>query len=277
MENIVPFTEFNAGNVKVNPKIRTLESGGKMVYLSYNDKPLVIQTPELVAPYGLSKWDNDGKSAAKYSLDLSFKGMDSKEHIAKFYKAMQEFDSSMVEQGLKHSEEWFKKSYKSKEVVEALYTCVLRRSKDDKYPPTLKMTVPVDMNTGDFKCKVFDKRPPHGNLDLNTINLKGAKVTAIVQCTGVWIAGTKFGTTWKVVQLRVEQVAKITEYAFQDIQGDTADDLDEDDDEHDGKVVVPAAAAKEKDDDDFVESEEEDEEDELEKKPVVVAKKGGKK
>lgn len=267
MENIVPFTEFNPALVKVT-KLRTLDNGGKMVYVTYNDKPLVIQTPELQAPYGLSKWDNDGKNPAKYTLDLSFKGMDSKELVKQFHSALQEFDTKMIQFGLAHSEDWFKKSYKSKEVVEALYTCTLRRSKDDKYPPTFKMSVPFDHNSEEFRCKVFNKRPPHEQIDLHTANLKGAKVTAIAQCTGVWIAGTKFGTSWRIVQLRVEPVAKITEYAFKEIAGDAADDLEE---EEEDVVEKPVAAKKtDDDDDDFVESEE----DELEGKPV---KKGGKK
>jgi hypothetical protein len=264
----VSFTDFNAANVKLS-KLRTLDNGGKIVYLSYNEKPLVLQTPEMVAPYGMSKWDNDGKGPAKYTLDLSFKGMDTRDLLKKFYTSLQEFDSNMVKGGLQHSEEWFKKKYQSAEVVEALYTCVVRRSKDDKYPPTFKMTVPYDNNTGEFRVKVFDKVSKK-QVDLNDVNLKGAKVTALVQCTGVWIAGGKFGTTWKVVQLRVEQSAKITEYAFRDIEGDKADDLEEeeeeDDEDDDDVEVKPVGSVKE--DDDFVDSE-----DELEKKPAKVVKK----
>lgn len=272
MESIVPFTDFNAANVKLS-KLRTLDNGGKVVYLSYNDKPLVLQTPEMVAPYGLSKWDNEGKGPAKYTLDLSFKGMDTRDLLKKFHKSLQDFDANMIKSGLEHSEEWFKKKYNSKEVVEALYTCVLRRAKDNKYPDTFKMTVPYDNNTGEFKCKVFDKTTKE-QLDVNSVNFKGAKVTALVQCTGGWIAGGKFGSTWKIIQLRVEQSAKITEYAFKDIEGDKADDLEEEEDEDENeegtKVVNSKNTLTTDEEDDFVESE-----DELEKKPVkkVVTKK----
>lgn len=272
MNSIVPFTDFNASNVKLS-KLRALDNGGKVVYLSYNDKPLVIQTPEMVAPYGMSKWDNEGKGPAKYTLDLSFKGMESRDLLKKFLKSLQDFDAKMIADGLERSEELFKKKYNSKDVVEALYTFVVRRSKDDKYPPTFKMTVPYDNNTGEFTCKVFDKVTKE-QLDFNSVNLKGAKVTSLVQCTGVWVAGGKFGTTWKVIQLRVEQSARITEYAFKDIEGDKAEDLEEeDDDDEDAEEIVknaPPAARSTDEDDDFIESD-----DELEKKPVkkVVTKK----
>ena len=277
MENIIPFTDFSAAAVEVS-KLRTLENNGKMVYLSYKGKPIVLQTPEMIAPYGLSKWDNDGKIPSKYTLDLSFKGMDSRDMLKKFYDAMEEFDKSMLNSGFERSEEWFKKKHPSS-VIEALYTCVVRRSKDDKYPPTFKMTVPYDANSMDptggvcFTTKVFDKVSKN-KLDLNIVNLKQARVTAIVQCTGIWIAGGKFGTTWKALQLRVEQTSKIPEYAFRDIEGDNAD-LDEEDDEDDIDDVVNTSKTNDEDSDDFIEDDD-DAEDELEKKPVVSQKRGKK-
>lgn len=276
MENIIPFNDFNASLVEAS-KLRTLENNGKMVFLAYKGKPIVLQTPEMVAPYGLSKWDNDGKSPAKYTLDLSFKGMESREMLKRFHDSLDEFDKVMLKNGLEHSEEWFKKKHPAS-VIEALYTCVIRRSKDDKYPPTFKMTVPYDNNNMDptggicFKCKVFDKTTRE-KLDLNVLNLKQARVTAIVQCTGVWIAGGKFGTTWKVVQLRAEQTSKIPEYAFRDIEGDNAD-LDEEDDDDDDFPKSSKRATNTSDNsessDDFIDD---DEEDELDKKPVKGSKK----
>jgi hypothetical protein len=47
---------------------------------------------------------------------------------------------------------------------------------------------------------------------------RGSKVSAIVQCSGVWIAGSKFGLTMKIVQMKVcpEKVFKIEGYSFID-------------------------------------------------------------
>lgn len=270
MENIVAFTDFVPSNIKLS-KLRTLDNGGKVVYISYNEKPIILQTPEMIAPYGMSKWDNDGKGPAKYTLDLSFKGMDSRDTLKKFHTSLTDFDSFLVNGGLVNSEEWFKKKYTSKDVVEALYTCSLRRSKDDKYPPTFKMTIPYDHSTNEFRCKVFDKNTKE-LVNLNTVNLKGAKVTSLVQCTGVWIAGGKFGSTWKVVQLRVEQTSKITDYAFREIEGDAVgDDLDENSDEDDAADVIKEAPVPLKtssdSEDDLVESS--DDEIEMTKSKVV--------
>lgn len=263
MENIVPFTEFDVKNIHLS-KLRSLDNGGKVVSMLYkvpsgDSKLLILQTPQLTSPYGLSKWDNDGKGPAKYTLDLSFKGMETRELVQNFYQALTDFDGLLIENGLALSDEWFKKKYTSKDVVEALYTPVVRRSKDDKYPPTFKMTIPYDAATGEFTCKVYDKTTKQP-VDLNSVNLKAAKVTAIAQCTGVWIAGGKFGSTWKAVQLLVEPTTKITGYSFRDIEGDAAEEVSSDngkDHTKETSVVMNDA------DDDIIESSD----DELETKP----------
>jgi hypothetical protein len=275
MENIIPFTEFNPANIKLS-KLRTLDNGGKIVYLTHNGKPPVIQTPEMQLPYGLSKWDNDGKQAPKYSLDMSFKGMESRELLKKFFDNLNDFDEFMKKEGLANAEEWFKNKKATKDFVSGIYTHLVRRSADDKYPPTFKMTVPYDHEAKQFRCKVFDKVTKEP-LDLSEINLKGGKATAIVQCTGVWIAGKGFGTTWKLIQLRVEQSAKITEYAFRDIEGDQADDVESDSDEELDTNPTPINTVVQPPADDDDELTESDEEDELDKKPAKKVTTRGKK
>ena len=43
-----------------------------------------------------------------------------------------------------------------------------------------------------------------GTSDVDQVLVKRSQVSAIMQCTGVWFAGGKFGTTWKAVQVRVD-------------------------------------------------------------------------
>ena len=65
-------------------------------------------------------------------------------------------------------------------------------------------------------------------IDLSTIETKGAKITAIIQCLGLWAIAGKFGCTWKVLQMRVVPVATIKGWAFKDL-----DDKDDEDDDQD--------------------------------------------
>ena len=50
--------------------------GGNIVYIKYNDSPkITMQTCEVSAPFGLSTYTDDKTGQVRYSLDISFRGM----------------------------------------------------------------------------------------------------------------------------------------------------------------------------------------------------------
>jgi len=280
MESIILPANFDVNAVHYGvPK--TNDNGGKSIYLSFNRSPIVLQTPEMYAPFGKQKWEND-KGVAKYTIDLSFKGMEAREQLRVFFEKMSALDEKLVDDAHANAFEWLKKKGVSRDVVKELYTKLVRYPVDrntgeisNKYPPTFKLTLP--WKDGAFQCKVFDTK--RSEVDLNVVETKGARVTAIIQCLGVWVAAGKFGCTWKVLQMRVAPPPSIKGYAFKEVENDTVEE-DEEDDSDDEKVdgddvpqpaQVENATASEKEDD-LIESSE----DELETKkpePPKVAKK----
>jgi hypothetical protein len=213
--------------------------------MSLNRSPIVLQTPEMVAPYGVSNWNDDGKGPDKYSLDLSFKGKEARENLNTFFEKMVALDKKLVQQGFENSMTWLKKKYSSVDVVEALYTSMVKYAKDkntgeitDKYPPTFKLKLPYI--NGAFQCEVYDNKRNTVNLKelIDNGSLKGAKVTAIIQCTGIWVAGGKYGCSWKVLQMKVSPPAAIKGYAFKEVEDDKVEDSDiESDDEDSAKEL----------------------------------------
>lgn len=294
MSSIILPANLDVSNVTFSAP-RTLDNGGRAIYMSLNRSPIVLQTPEMVAPYGVSNWNDDGKAPDKYSLDLSFKGKEARESLATFFDKMSELDKKLVSDGMENSMTWLKKKYTSTDVVEALYTPMVKYAKDkttgeitDKFPPTFKLKIPY--TNGAFQCEVYDTK--RNSVDLKQLidsgSMKGAKVTAIIQCLGLWVAGGKFGCTWKVLQMRVSQPQTIKGYAFKDVEEEIAEesDIEDDDDTDSAKAVeimkhAPEEAVHTKtntndsDEDDIIESSD----DELEApapKPTVP-KKGAKK
>ena len=240
--------EFDINNVSFSD-VRMLDNGGKVVYVSYNNAPMILQTPQMVAPFGMSQWENEGKSNTKYTIDLSFKAMDKNPSMQAFYNALEEIDAKLVKDGFKHQQTWFKgKKYNSEEIVEALYTPLIRHAKDrqtgeitDKYPPTFKLTVPY--KDGKFTCEAFDDA--RNSVDIATVETKGSKVTAIIQCMGLWFAGGKFGSTWRIVQMKVVPNAAIRGYAFKEVAEDKLPDEDLEENVHaDPKEVMDLAVGK---------------------------------
>jgi hypothetical protein len=274
MDSIMLPAALDVKNVQFGTP-RTNDNGGKSIYLSFNKAPIVLQTPEMYAPFGMSKYDNDNGS--KYSIDLSFKGMESRKNLETFYEKMNELDEKLIDEGVTNSFDWLKKKGASRDVVKALYTKLVRHPIDKetgdistKYPPTFKLSLP--QQDGVFKCDVYDGE--RNVIDLNTVETKGAKITAIIQCLGVWVAAGKFGCTWKVIQMKVVPPASIRGYAFKEVANDA---IAEDVEDEVAAIEPPTQVTNNKpvdeddgdDDNDFVESSD----DELETKKPVAAKK----
>lgn len=246
MESIILPSNFDVSSVSYSAP-RTLDNGGRAIYMNLNRSPIVLQTPEMIAPYGVSNWNDDGKGPDKYSLDLSFKGKEGRPNLNTFFEKMVALDKKLVQDGVDNSMTWLKKKYNSVDVVEALYTPMVKYAKDkttgeitDKYPPTFKLKIPF-VNSA-FQCEVYDnKRKPVDLKQLiDTGAFKGAKVTAIIQCLGIWVAGGKYGCSWKVLQMRVSPPQTIKGYAFKELEDDKVDDSDieDDDDSVNGNEIL---------------------------------------
>ena len=223
---VVQHSDFNTANVSFTP-IKVLESGGKQAYLNYSSngssRSLTMQTASMAVPYGMNVYDKAGP--IKYSVDLSFRGYEddsptNKVHV--FYNTMQALDEFMVQQGVKNCQAWFKAKL-SEETVRAFYTPIIRVSKDANgnpkpYPPTLKVSLKQKKDSESFDISCYDAtKQPYEGVPLKELLVKGAQATVLVQCTGVWFAGSKFGLSWKGVQLRIDKLPdSIRGFAFAD-------------------------------------------------------------
>jgi len=218
---VVQSTEFDTSNISFS-QVKILESGGKQAYLNYAGRSLTMQTASMSVPYGMNVFDKAGP--AKYSVDLSFRGYEdgSNKKIKVFYDAMTALDEYMIDQGVKNSQQWFK-SKLSRDVVQAFYTPIVRIAKDANgnpkpYPPTLKVSLKKRNGSENFDVQAYDdQKRPYEGVPLEELLVKGAQITVLVQCTGVWFAGSKFGLSWKAVQVRVDRLPEsIRGFAFAD-------------------------------------------------------------
>lgn len=286
MEQVIRYNNFDASKVSFT-EMKVNRYGGKTVGIKYNGKRFVIQTPKMYLPYGLSEYqvtDTNGNNTGdvKYSLDLSFKGWNSENKTATktFYQCMNGLDNTLVQQGVENRVAWFKSKTHTTEVVKALYSTTVRRSKDretgevtDKWPPTMKAKL-YRKDDGSFKCETYNSK--RENVDFESSVTKGCYVQALLGCTGVWFAGGKFGLSWNVQQMIVHPARRITGFSFLDDEDDSEDvtvtettvssnalqfiedeDEDEDDDnengENEGDVTVEETADVDDEEEEIVE------------------------
>jgi hypothetical protein len=215
-QSVVYPSSFNSKNITISAP-RQLQSGAKQAYLNYGGERLVMQTAVAMSvPFGLNVADKFGP--AEYSVELSFRGNEQRPEIKEFMDVISQIDEQMLSEGVKNSKTWFKSDL-SRDVVKAFYTPSLKYSKDKEgnvlnYPPNIKLKLRKINN--DFETKFYDLNGnPYKGIPVEDLLVKGVQVTAIIECAGVWFAGSKFGLTWRAKQIAIHKLPeKIADFAF---------------------------------------------------------------
>ena len=236
MSNVVYPSTFDTKRITISA-LRSLQSGAKSAYLNYGGERLVMQSAvSMSVPFGLNCADKFGPPT--YSVELSFRGHDQRPEVKQFMDTMTALDEFMISEGVKNSKSWFKGDM-SRDVVKAFYTPLVKYSKDKdgnvlSYPPNIKLKLPK--NNGEFEAKFYDVNgTPYKGVPVEDLLVKGVQVTAIMECTGVWFAGSKYGLTWKAKQIAIHKLPeRIGDFAFKGLgSAPAATAEDEDDDEVD--------------------------------------------
>jgi len=213
-DTIVDATLFNAREIRYSaPKANA--SGGKSINILNKSTNTGIR---LSTPLMLTWGATDFEGNKKFEMSLQFPSEDYKtDDTTAFLKNMQTFEAKIKEDALANSKDWFGKVHKNAEVVDALYTPMLKYSKDKatgeadlSRAPTLRVKIP--MWEGSWKCEVYDEDgeklfPNPSNPILTPVELvqKGTQVASLIQCGGLWFANGKFGVTWKLIQVVVQK------------------------------------------------------------------------
>lgn len=173
--------------------------GGQHLFMNNKHEPkLRIQTPKCSVPFGVNEYNG------KYTMDLQIKGNEAEE----FKNKIQDLDKLILENGVKYSFQWFKKSL-HESVVTELYKSQLKQNGD--YPPLMKVKLPFKKDT--FDGEIYNEKCELVDIDYVK---KGCQVQAILENTGIYFTNGSFGTGWKVIQLKVFPSQKLTGYAFID-------------------------------------------------------------
>lgn len=263
MSSVMPITADNFDINKLTfSKVRTLDSGAKSAYVSYNGSKFYIQSAwEMTAPYGISA-PYSAKDAAPgapvtgdYSIDLSLAGFDQDGEVADYYNMLQSIDDLMKAEGLKNKVEWLNKPKATADIIEDNYSPLVKPAPVDKvtglpkpYPPTQKLKLKRD-KANNFTVAVFD--PDNNKLggDPQKVITRGSKVTVISECGGVWFANGKFGLTMRAIQVIVHSASagSIAENAFVRPAGRPAassNRVQDDDDEMESAAAAMMSATK---------------------------------
>lgn len=245
--SVVHPSSFSSKNITISAP-RTLQSGAKQAYLNYGGERLIMQTAVAMSvPFGINVADKFGPP--EYSVEVSFRGHEQRPEIKEFMEVMNQIDEAMLNEGVKNSKIWFKGDL-GRDVIKAFYTPSVKYSKDKEgnvlsYPPNLKLKLRKVNN--DFETKFYDLNgTPYKGIPVEDLLVKGVQVTAIIECAGVWFAGSKFGLTWRAKQIAIHKLPeKISDFAFKGLGSARAaaavEDVEENEEQEQEEVDDDAA------------------------------------
>lgn len=225
-QNVMMYTKFDANALTCGECTKNRAGGNQVSLLYNNNRRIVVQTPMMSAPFGLSEYVPENNAGpVKYSIDLSFKGHDTDPKVKQFMDIIRTIDERMVSLAVEHSKTWFGKQM-SKEIVEELYRPLIKESKQpEKYAPTMKLKIRPSRNTndpfGDIQAFNSDKEPFHMK-DFQA----GSGVKCIIDFSPIWFVNKQFGMTLNLVQLEVKTMpaGKLQGFAFQSDDEDLVSD-----------------------------------------------------
>ena len=202
-----------ASDVKYSkPKVNAV--GGKSVGIlnAATNSATYISTP-LMLTWGVNSFTDDKTGKTTYDMSLQFPTNEyANDDTRAFLENMKALEERIKADAIANSKEWFGKTKMSADVIEALWTPMLKYPKDKDSgefdmtrSPTLRIKMPVW--EGEWKCELYDMDRTQifpdndvpNRTPLDIIN-KGANIATVIQCGGIWFANGKFGITWKLFQ-----------------------------------------------------------------------------
>ena len=211
--------------------IRLNKAGGKSVPIKYNGQSLQIRLEKATYPMGVNV--RESENGTNYTLSLTLKGCDpyAKERAAPelgslgvLYNFLQDFQSKLLDHAETSSVKWFGKT-RSRSVLEDTMKQFISPSVEKvngewvasgKYPPSLKMKVPVyegrvAMDVADHMGKPLEVTVDDARDASYIANVFPKRVEAsIVVTPSVYVSGQGWGVTWRVSYARVAPPQRLT-------------------------------------------------------------------
>jgi len=196
------------------PKVNA--NGGKSIGIlnAKANKSLYLSTP-LMLTWGVNEYVDDKSGRKTYDISLQFPQEEYHTKSTKaFLKSIQDFENKIKKDAVENCKDWMNKNKMSAEVVDALFTPILKYPKDKNTgdsdytrSPTLRIKLPVWEDEWKFELYNLDQdRIFPNDMGTSPIDLipKASNVATVIQSGGIWFAAGKFGVTWRLVQAVVK-------------------------------------------------------------------------
>jgi len=256
---IINCAELNINDIKMYAP-RATNGGGKNIGMTNKrtNTGIRLELP-IMRTYGATDYEGN----RNYSFGLQFPDINDPSTPPEYKNSLDkliEFEHFLKQKILDNSKEWLQKQLKGLDMVDMIWTPMLKypnktdKSGDKDYlrPPTLNVKLPCweskwtsEIYDDEGIC-VFSAEQNIGETPLEFIT-KGTQIAAIIQCGGIWVVSGKVGVVWKLVQA-------VTKQANTSITGKCLINLKQ----NDSNAKFIASTKEEKEDSEVADSDEEE-------------------
>jgi hypothetical protein len=218
-ERIIDGTLFNVNDIMYTAPKASPQGAKSVNILNKKTKTSLTLSTPLMLTWGASEYvdQSSGVGDGKFTLSLQFPGKENEnEDTIAFFKNMKALEDKIKADALINSKDWFGKVHKNADVVDALWTPMLKYSKDKATgnydltkSPALRIKLP--QWEGVFKTEIYsedgDKLFPSSNTCVSPLDYlkKGSNIMSLIQFAGIWFVNGKFSASWKLVQAVVQK------------------------------------------------------------------------
>ena len=238
-EMIVKAKAFQPTQITYKPAVVNAR-GGKNVKIEFKGNPLVLSVP-LMFTWGVNERVDESSGRISYDTSLVFE-TEKSSSINLFCEKMKVLENKVLDDACSKSKEWFGKSKLSREVAEAMMYPILKYPKDKNSGeldltrnPNMKLKLPYW--EGNFNIELFDMKGealflptkdgeegPQGSKTPVDLVPSRTYVKGLVACNGIWMAGGRFGLTWKLIQAQVRPPVRLVGTGVCHIDSDSDDE-----------------------------------------------------
>lgn len=244
---VIKIENLKIENIRLS-QVKANKKGGKTVYINYiyNDgeepKKLRFQLPRMKAPFGISGWSvsaNGENSSIPNETSNDAAELAFSENHQNIISVLEKLEEFVIQNAFDNSKEYFNKK-KTLEVCKMFFTSAIKHTLDDngeksnKYPPRFRCKLNKNADNA-YTVQVYNSKKEKVNMDIynyNSVMPKMSECVTIIECSGVWIVGEKFGISFRPAQMKVyKNETNLTDYAF--VEEDDKDDNEEDHSDND--------------------------------------------
>jgi len=285
-ERIVDGALFNSENIIYTAPKASAQGGKSVNILNKTTKTTLTLSTPLMLTWGASDFKKEGEEVGngRFELSLQFPNEEYKTPDTQaFLRNLKSFEDKIKADALVYSKEWFGKVHKSAEIIEELFTPLLKYPKnkstgeyDYSKQPTIRVKLP--QWEGVWKTEIYDEEstrlyPSSENPGVTPLDYlkKGSNIACLIQFAGIWFVNGKFSASWKLLQAVVQKPrAQLQGQCFIKLKTQDKEKLKNQTVKDEDEPLVISANVDDSDVDEDDDDEEEAEEDETPTAPVPV-------